>query len=261
MKETYREYTEKISAKTESEHRIIGYIAAQTELELLFGIHNLTSDAEGEEMLTVKAKTVREMYAANDRLKASFPGTIAEADADKINHILRHLFGSKCLPDNVDSFEHLELKANGYTPIPEKTYLSKLNKTEPKPAEPKFKVGDKVKYIINPFDYDSYKVDDIKHTINGFKYRIQGLITISNVNESDLKPYTEPEKKNHFEQDLEMVTQIDWEQRRYELAKELMKGLVANPHEDVVGQSIDTLVAWSVGGADELIKRLQEKNR
>lgn len=81
-------------------------------LELLFGKHNLTSDAEGEELLTVKAKTVREMYAANERLKASFPGTIAEADADKINHMLRHLFGSKCLPDefNEDNFATKEPK-------------------------------------------------------------------------------------------------------------------------------------------------------
>ncbi len=59
----------------------------------------------------------------------------------------------------------------------------------------------------------------------------------------------------------ELTDTINWEQRRYELAKELMKGFASNPHQDVVGQSIDTLVAWSVGGADELIKRLQDRNK
>lgn len=78
------------------------------------------------------------------------------------------LFGSKCLPDEVDSLE-------------------------PKSAEPKFKVGDKVKDISSPHDNGVYIVDDIKKSSDGFIYHIQGLIGISNVNESDLEPYTEPD--------------------------------------------------------------------
>lgn len=68
----------------------------------------------------------------------------------------------------------------------------------------------------------------------------------------------EPEEIDHIPAPTKMV---DWEQRRYELTKELMKGFAANPNENVVGRSIDTLVEWSVCGADEIIKRLQEKNR
>lgn len=108
VKKSYRYYSR--MAKDQYDCGIVDCI------ETIFGKHNLTSDAEGEELLTVKAKTVREMYAANERLKASFPGTIAEADADKINHILRHLFGSKCLPDELNEYN----------------FATK----EPKPAEP-----------------------------------------------------------------------------------------------------------------------------
>lgn len=68
----------------------------------LFGRHNLTSDAEGEEMLTCNRDVVRMLY---DR-----------ADSVKVRQTLESLFGSKCLPD-----------------------------VEPKPAGPKFKMGDKVR--------------------------------------------------------------------------------------------------------------------
>lgn len=64
----------------------------------LFGEHNLTSDEEEEEILTVKAKVVRDMYAANERL-ADFPDNEITLTSDHINYVLRQLFGSKCLPD------------------------------------------------------------------------------------------------------------------------------------------------------------------
>lgn len=65
----------------------------------MYGYHNLTSDAEGEdEMLVVKAETVRNMYAANERIKVDFPDKETGKASDHINHVLRHLFGSKCLP-------------------------------------------------------------------------------------------------------------------------------------------------------------------
>ena len=80
-------------------------------IESLFGHHNLTSDAEGEELLTVSAITVREMYAANERIKTDASDNELGRTSDHINHVLRCLFGSKCLPD-----------------------------VEPKPAEPKFKM-------------------------------------------------------------------------------------------------------------------------
>lgn len=65
-----------------------------------FGHHNLTSDAEPEEMLMVPRKTICEMYAANERIMTDFRGKINGINSDLINHVLRQLFGSKCLPDD-----------------------------------------------------------------------------------------------------------------------------------------------------------------
>ena len=75
------------------------------------------SDAEEEGMLTVSRKRVQEMYAANERIKADFPDKETAHISDHINHVLKHLFGSKCLPD--------ELNEDNFA------------KSEPKPAEPK----------------------------------------------------------------------------------------------------------------------------
>lgn len=62
-----------------------------------------------------------------------------------------------------------------------------------------------------------------------------------------------------FEREYEKP--IDWEQRRYELAKELMKGFASNPHNQCVDATTETLAQWSVGGADALIAELQKPKR
>lgn len=49
---------------------------------------------------------------------------------------------------------------------------------------------------------------------------------------------------------------IDWEQRRYELAKDIIKAVIA---EDRGGNS-DALAKYAVNCADALIKRLKEVN-
>lgn len=54
---------------------------------------------------------------------------------------------------------------------------------------------------------------------------------------------------------------IDWEHRRYELAKELMKGFASNPHNQCVDATTETLAQWSVGGADALIAELKKGGR
>ena len=64
------------------------YANKLTTLEYLFGIHNLTSDAEGEEMLTISRKEVQEQYRMYRNM-----GMIKRLDA------LMRLFGPKCLPD------------------------------------------------------------------------------------------------------------------------------------------------------------------
>lgn len=49
---------------------------------------------------------------------------------------------------------------------------------------------------------------------------------------------------------------IDWEQRRYEIAKELMKSISASSHNQYATAEI--LAQWSVGGADALIAELKK---
>lgn len=65
-----------------------GYSPKIDLLKYLFGHHNLTSDAEEEEMLIISRKEVQEQYQMYRNM-----GMIKRLDA------LMRLFGSKCLPD------------------------------------------------------------------------------------------------------------------------------------------------------------------
>ncbi len=146
----------------------------------LFGLHNLTSDAEGEEMLTVSRKEVQERYAANERLKDAFPKSDIYLASNTINIMLQDLFGSKCLPDDTNLSE----KLTG--------------------SEPKFRKDEKVR-IKGVAGFDVIKA--IYGTgKDGYRYELVNEIAI--YDESDLEPYTEPKEKNHIAQDLEMVDNI-----------------------------------------------------
>lgn len=101
-----------------------GYVCETlTMLITLFGRHNLTSDAEGEEMLTVSRNNVMAYYrdAQEDEEKYHPAGENACNNmyqrAVGRRQMLKHLFGSECLPD--------ELNEDNFA------------KSEPKPAEPK----------------------------------------------------------------------------------------------------------------------------
>lgn len=178
----------------------------------LFGIDNLLSDAEGEgdEMLTVKASTVKDIY--NSMNKAH-----PKENAWVVKQTLEALFGSKCLPDEAQSKqkdcdnpladkEGCRWRNDGKCAFDSACYFEPLNPQEPKPAEPKFKVGDKVcivddlcheqkyrgeiteiVYVDKSDPYATYKVDIYDDEYGG------GLW----YQESDLEPYTEPKKKHH----------------------------------------------------------------
>lgn len=126
-----------------------------------------------EKCFLVEKSKVQELYnsycAERDKEE---PGSNRSSLGGRIA-MLQELFGSKCLPDEQSSVP--STKSN----VPS--------------SEPKFKMGDKVKNIANPHDDGIYRIDDIKKSSDGFIYHIQGLIGISNVKESDLEPYTEPE--------------------------------------------------------------------
>lgn len=176
-------YTEFYNEKPHSDCSY-GYLGL---LIKLFGIHNLTSDAEGEEMLCVKAKIVQEMYAANDRLIADHAGDEIEHDSATINDMLRNLFGSKCLPDGAES------------PI-----LSKVEKIgKDCKAEPKFNGGDIA--VVRGFKHPLLKQDGAIVTIlsyhdKGDFYSVALSPNIGiDVDAKYLEPYTGPLSQNQTE--------------------------------------------------------------
>lgn len=50
---------------------------------------------------------------------------------------------------------------------------------------------------------------------------------------------------------------IDWEQRRYELAKAAMQGFCSNPHEQIMSADSNIVAELSIGLADSLIEKLK----
>lgn len=189
-------------------------------MTLLFGEHNLTSDAEGEanlqerlwDMLTPELQT----YCLNMG-RTSHDGNVED--------VLARLFGSKCLPDNVDSLDSNVDSLSQNSPEncdngnlisvddnkpaePKKSRCEKcgapnlsicahmncqeyISQPEQKLAEPKYHKGEKVCY-------------------NGYVYEIEGLVgknryALKGLNfdlDEDMidpyKPYTEP-KENMVE--------------------------------------------------------------
>lgn len=232
----------------------------------LFGYDNLTSDAEGEEMLMVKAKTVREMYAYNAAILSLDP---THKGAILLKKKLQALFGSKCLPDDAheDNFTSKEptLKRGDIVRVtnarhslyegligtvdtvvkgecPEilvnhrgsliSFHASELKPYEdPKPAEPKFKVGDKVRILSlhGRTTPDKGEVDVIAH-IN-IRNREQ-MYYLENhyhcaygFSESDLEPYTEPKEDKHFDN---IIKDSFADHNRLHIAAIAMAGLLAN---------------------------------
>lgn len=179
-------------------------------LEEFFGINNLTSDAEGEEdeMLYVSRKQVQEIYSQNQ--KEIHRECVSSSDKDcyeTVNEVLKTLFGSKCLPD-------------------EKQSAKSAHCSEPKPSEPKFKVGDKVRY--KEFVGTVYQIEETDYVIRN----LAGGDLIGWLKESDLAPYTEP-KEDHIVQDHEIVDRIIKDgflgELRLNIAAQMMQGLICAP--------------------------------
>ena len=147
--------------------------------------HNLTSDAEGEEMLTCEKSRVQQQYKRATQLKDDSDPKW-ELVGDQMERVLIGLFGSKCLPDvpsklqascrqvNVDSSHDNVDSSHG-----------NVDSLEPKPAEPKYHKDDKVLY--------NGAVHKITVGYGDGRYLLNNTQKV--VKESDLEPYTEPEKE------------------------------------------------------------------
>ena len=122
----YKAYLSKDSLSNEECDRCNVLREKMALYQMYFGYRNLTSDAEGEEMLMVPRSKVQGLYDLACEIHAD--GT--KDWYQGYMKAMQDLFGSKCLPDE-----------------------------EPKQAEPKFKFkeGDKVS---RSFDGKVYTVDD-----------------------------------------------------------------------------------------------------
>ena len=190
-------------------------------------------DAEVDEMLYVPQKRVQEMYAANERIKADFPDKETAHISDHINYVLKHLFGPKCLPDNVESSEP-NVDSLPQNPTENCDTKSHISADCNKPAEPKFKIGDKVRYRPSGEMYEVEGKTGRQH------YALKGWLT--DIVESDLEPYTRsnPNPSNSGElklqtaEDKSEVNDVNLSQNikncdnRLQIAAMAMQGILSN---------------------------------
>lgn len=195
LQEQYKDYDglHFQNAKAKVQERIV-------TVEYFFGKHNLTSDTEGEEMLIVSRKRVQELYSEMQKIVPASEYDRGFRNAERAT--LYHLFGSKCLPDEKDDCQKftkmLDDTLEGDIKEPFKEWrdenysnvekLEKNGEVEPKPAEPKFKVGDKVRY--KEFVGTVYQIEETDYVIRN----LAGGDLIGWLKESDLEPYTEPKE-------------------------------------------------------------------
>lgn len=219
-------------------------------------------DAEGEEVLTVPRSKVIQRYA----------DTIKEIDGDISNseeyflqgrlNILRNLFGSKCLPDNVDTLEH------------------NVDSLEPQAAEPKFTKGDMVHCKSLGFEGD-YKVLEYTGGPRNCYDCIDKYGAYYRFDESDLEPYTEPTKKasssiNNSDINIDELVakgyvldpakQFDSiikdsfsKERRLNIAAMAMQALLSNSAFTNKQTTPDSIVDLAIATADMLIKKVTTK--
>lgn len=211
-------------------------ITRRALFEKLFGEHNLTSDEEGEEMLICEKSKVQRAYnTSREIVKAENPDSRMYSIYTQIMCVLESIFGSKCLLD--------ELNEDNFT------------RTEPKPSEPKFKIGDELvwdKRIL-------VKVDEVfadgKYLVfsrNGNRYMVK---------ESDLEPYTEPvDTKDDTKGNTKDPTFTDdcksqcKSPDRLRIAAMAMEGILSKGELAAPDEVTDMALIY----ADELIKKCEE---
>lgn len=169
-----KEFKEEVKRMYRIADSDVDQMIATIMLENVFGIHNLTSDAEGEEMLMCEKSKVMKLYNQFQK-DGTFTCLYAAG-------VLDTLFGSKCLPDESEP------------PI-----LSKVEKIgKDCKAEPKFHIGQRARHkptrLVDVIDGISQSAP---YTYR-FKH-MEHILREQEIFESDLEPYIEPLSQNPTE--------------------------------------------------------------
>lgn len=164
-----------------------GYSPKIDLLKYLFGHHNLTSDEEGDEMVYCPKCKIGSALDYCDELDAISGNSNMRNWGEQM---IAYLFGSKCLPE-------------------EDAHEDNFASIESKPAEPKFKIGDKVRVKFNAKELHSnpdpskniYYWQTTRDKYLGKVFKItdiwkSGTITLNTAEVMfwepfDLEPYTE----------------------------------------------------------------------
>lgn len=219
-------------------------------LKYFFGYHNLTSDAEGEEMLTVPRSKVIEIY-----------------NPEHDGETLYELFGSKCLPDTSSVASNV---ASSSQNPPENCNSGPHISTDcDKPAEPKFTKGDMVH--CKSFGYEGdYKVLEYSGGPRNCYDCIDKYGAYYRFYESDLEPYTEPTENlkpsNSGELESQQTcTQFDnivrdgfSKERRLNIATQITASIYSNDKAASRFNSIEALVRKALDIADTLIAECEK---
>lgn len=177
----------------------------KTYLIHLFGLHNLTSDAEGEEeMLFVSRKRLLDAFNSAKIIGSSkMSSKMLAGAADMCINTFNDLFGSKCLPEETCNVASPEANVKSLAMWQDEddpdiaqhlAFLNSLSNehSESQPAGPKYGSDDKVTlngyggFVITSSYLDPY-TREYKYRLGGFK---------GHFCESDLELYTEPKNKD-----------------------------------------------------------------
>ena len=254
-------------------------------LENLFGIDNLTSDAEGEEMLMVSRKRVQDAFNSSKIIGSSKMSSKMLAGAARmVINALTDLFGSKCLPDEKDCATCQDKTCKNYDTDNRHCCFIENCKYEPKPAEPKFKVGDIVRIKSNAAEYhqgyqNGYAWLPERNKYVGKVFSIiniwtSGTITLNTPDAVyweaiDLESYTEPKENVNLSQDsancdkeFDNIPKDSFsKERRLNIAVQMVKAITQCPEiiERIASAEADSLLDDIADDALHLTDRLISK--
>lgn len=176
VKKLYAETEMELSKKKGSTDNLTQQLRGMNrQLTYLFGHHNLISDTEPEEMLTVSRKRVVKIFVGQTEVQKCAPlETIIHYEATAKTELLYTLFGPKCLPNEVGNEVNFTTK-------------------EPKTAEPKYHVGEEMFWKPNKTTKHKYSITTVMQNEYSGKWEYNVLFEWEKpgkwIPESELEPY------------------------------------------------------------------------